>query len=90
MRVTDNGGAWMLRFENKKSYDIEFLWKEPVANLSLELQIGDIRKTLNIKPPTDTARIQNIKIPNGDAALSARILNGNQKQRPYHIVLIQK
>ena len=90
MRVTDNGGAWMLRFENKKSYDIEFLWKEPVANLSLELQIGDIRKTLNIKPATDTARIQNIKIPNGDAALSARILNGNQKQRPYHIVLIQK
>ena len=39
MRVTDNGGAWMLRFDNNKTYDIEFLWKEPVANLSLEFQI---------------------------------------------------
>ena len=90
MRVTDNGGAWMLRFDNNKTYDIEFLWKEPVANLSLEFQIGDVRKTLNVKAATDTARIQNIKIPNGNTALSARVLNGNQKQRPYHIVLIQK
>ncbi|MDE0768663.1 MAG: arylsulfatase [Opitutaceae bacterium] len=90
MRATDDGGAWLLSFENNKTYDVEFLWKEPVANLTLELQVGNVRKTLNIKSATDTDRIQNIKIPNGNAALSARILNGNKKQIPYHIVLIQK
>ena len=90
MRATDDGGAWLLNFENNKTYDVEFLWKEPVANLSLELQIGNIRKVLNVISATDTARIQNIKIPNGDAPLSARILKGNKKQAPYHIVLIQK
>ncbi|MBT5813008.1 MAG: arylsulfatase [Opitutales bacterium] len=90
MRVTDNGRAWMLRFENNKTYDIEFLWKEPVANLSLKLQIGSIRKTLNVKTATDTTRIRNIKIPNGEAALSVHVPYNNKKQRPYHIVLIQK
>ena len=89
-RETDNGGAWLLSFKNNKTYDVEFLWKEPVSNLSLELRIGEIRKTLKLSTATDTARIHNIKVPNGDASLSTRVLKGNKKQSPYHIVLIQK
>jgi arylsulfatase A-like enzyme len=88
-RETEDGGAWLLNFVNSKTYDVEFLWKEAVSNLSLELQVGNISKTLEIGAATDTVRIRNIKIPDGDAPLSTRILKGNKKQSPYHIVLIQ-
>ncbi len=86
-RETENGGEWLLRFEGKRQYDVEFLWKEPVSNLELELTIGDIRNTLRIDSATDTARIQKIRIPPGDASLSNQITKGNKGNPPYHIIL---
>ncbi len=88
-RVTESGGEWLLEFQGDHTYDVEFLWKEPVENLTLELQIGTQRETLKINRPTDEARIQKIAIPAGETSLSTRILKGNPKHVPYHIILIQ-
>lgn len=89
-RETENRGEWLLRFEGKRQYDVEFLWKEPVSDLELGLTIGNVRKTLNIDSETDTARIQKIRIPSGEASLSTQILKGNKNSSPYHIVLHQR
>ncbi len=86
-RETKSGGEWLLRFMGKRQYDVEFLWKEPVTDLQLELTIGDVQETLTIDSTTDTARIQKLRIPPGDASLSTRILKGNKKSDPYHIIL---
>lgn len=85
-RETPDGGEWLLRFEGNRPYDVEFLWKEPVSNLELELSIGHVRKTLVVDSATDTARIQRVRIPSGNASLSTRVLKGNQRDAPYHIV----
>ncbi len=89
-RENDDGGEWLLEFRGGRSYDVEYLWKEPVSDLSLELTVGDIRKTLRIGTSTDTARIQNIAISDGDASLSVRVTRGNKRSVPYHIVLHRK
>lgn len=89
-RENESGGEWLLDFKGKKTYDVEFLWKEPVSDITLELQIGDLRKTVKIDRSTDEAHIQNLKIPQGIASLSARIVKGNKKQEPYHISLVQR
>lgn len=89
-RVTEDGGEWLLEFRNRKRYDVEFLWKEPVSNARLELSIGDIRKTIAIEGSADETRIRNVKIPNGETALSVRVVKGGKKAEPYHIVLVQR
>lgn len=89
-RETPDGGEWLLRFEGNRQYDVEFLWKEPVNNLELELSVGDIKETLAIDSATDTERIRKVRIPSGEASLSVQILKGNQKDVPYHIVLHRK
>ena len=86
-RETQSGGEWLLQFEGRRQYDVEFLWKENVSDLELELKIGDILSTLTIESATDTARIQKLRIPSGEASLSTRVLKGNKKNNPYHIVL---
>ena len=86
-RETQSGGEWLLQFEGRRQYDVEFLWKETVSDLELELKIGDILSTLKIESATDTARIQKLRIPSGEASLSTRVLKGNKKNNPYHIVL---
>lgn len=86
-RGTEGGGEWLLRFEGRQKYDVEFLWKEPVEKLSLALTIGSVHKTIEIDSKTDTARIHNLTIPSGNASLSTKILKGNKKSSPYHIVL---
>ena len=86
-RETQSGGEWLLQFEGRRQYDVEFLWKENVSDLDLELKIGDILSTLTIESATDTARIQKLRIPSGEASLSTRVLKGNKKNNPYHIVL---
>jgi hypothetical protein len=86
-RETKDGGEWLLRFEGKRHYDVEFLWKEPVSDLELELKVGDVLSTLKIESETDTARIHKLRIPSGEASLSTRIVKGNKKNDPYHIVL---
>jgi arylsulfatase/arylsulfatase A len=86
-RETQSGGEWLLQFEGRRQYDVEFLWKETVSDLELELKIGDILSTLKIESATDTARIQKLRIPSGEVSLSTRVLKGNKKNNPYHIVL---
>ncbi len=86
-RETENGGEWLLRFVGRRQYNIEFLWKEPVEALELELTIGKVQKKLRIESAIDTANLQKVRIPPGEASLSVRIVNGDTKSLPYHIVL---
>ncbi|MEC7906703.1 MAG: hypothetical protein VYC82_05725, partial [Verrucomicrobiota bacterium] len=72
-----------------KSYDIEFLWKEPVASAQLELQIGATIETLSVPNNSDTAFLENISIPDGEQTLSAKVLKGSRNATPYHIILHQ-
>lgn len=89
-RETDDGGEWLLEFRNRKTYDVAFLWKEPVSKATLELSIGDLKKTVTVDSPADETRIRNVTIPNGETSLSVQIKQGGKKAEPYHIVLVQK
>lgn len=89
-RENDSGGEWLLAFQGNRNYDVEFLWKVPVENLSLELTIGNVRKSLQIAKATDTSRIKNVDIPDGDASLSVHVTAGDKRSVPYHIVLHRK
>ena len=88
-RETEDGGEWLLDFRNGKFYDIEFLWKEPVASAQLELQIGSTIETLTVPNNSDTAFLKNISIPDGEQTLSAKVLKGSSDATPYHIILHQ-
>ena len=88
-RETEEGGEWLLEFRNGKSYDIEFLWKEPIAGAQIELRVGSKRKTLTVPNNSDTAFLKNISVPNGKQALSAKVVKGGKDATPYHIILHQ-
>ena len=90
-RETEEGGEWLLDFRkgNGKSYDIEFLWKEPVVTPNSSCRSARTIETLSAPNDSDTAFLKNISIPNGEQTLSAKVLKGSRDATPYHIILHQ-
>lgn len=94
-RVKDNtgwgrNGEWHLRFEGEHRYDIELLWPDAIDPAQIEVNIGNVQETLEVKSATRSALLRNVQIPEGDAELAARITQKGTALQPYQVVLIQK
>jgi len=86
-RTVEN--AWLLRFATPGTYDVELRWKDPAPAATVEVRIGGEARTLPIAAQSTSARINNWKVPAGNAALSTAVITGPQAADPYHVILHQ-
>ncbi len=86
-RAVEN--AWLLRFADSGTYDVELRWKDPSPAATVEVRIGGDARQLPIAARSTSARIESWKIPAGNAALSTTVLSGSKAAEPYHVILHQ-
>lgn len=94
-RVTDDAGwgrngKWLLRVETERTYDIELVWPEAIDPAKIEVQIGPVRAELELTRRAEKAVLRDVRIPPGEADLTATIIRNGDREGAYHVILVRR
>ncbi|MGI9474830.1 MAG: arylsulfatase [Rubripirellula sp.] len=91
-RVSDDsgwgsGGRWLVHVDRAATFDAEIVYREPIGETEVVLQIGDVRKRGDLPAKQSRIELKSIDLPAGDTAVQVKSLVDGKQRDPYHVIL---
>lgn len=87
-------GRWLLSFAGDHRYDVRVITMRPLADVDVELTVGDVQRRQQVAGPTDTFVFRDLDIAAGNAALRATLTlrgeAGPRRVAPYHVIVTRR
>ncbi len=90
VRESKGIGHWELHIADAGPYDVQFLFNHPVPAGRALLKVGDVEHAVSVDEDTTSCTFTGLKLPPGDASLTATLTANGKTQGAYQVVLQRK